>query len=485
MAASLVAGCDREGGETPAGSLVVTQVPVGDTGRTTTSSDVLDLRYPAGSRVVLVPRPETSREVVVLSTGLVAAGDPVVNPDGREVLFVGKRAAGEAWQVYRAPISGGRAPERVTETAGGARDPAWLPAGRFVFSSPIPPVVHAGSAVSGGGVVPALYSQAVTGGPPQRLTFGVAPATDPAVLADGRILFVSAVPSGEPPWAQSLFTINNDGTEVTAFAGQHDGPAAVRRPRETADGRLMFLVAGVGSPVVEGRIEAVRFARPFRSRTVVMPPVSLPCRSAEPLPTGELLATFGPDGSAGLGPGTFAVYRLADGAGAPRTPVFDDPAWHEVEASPVSGRRQFMGRLSNVDPARRDGMLLCLEAARSDRPWAAGGASVRGGRVRLARHAEGKAPEVLGETPLGDDGSFLAVVPADVPLSIELLRADGTVVDRCPPAAWVRPGENRSCIGCHEPHNHAADNLRPQAVGRPAARLLGRHPGPAHREGRP
>jgi hypothetical protein len=29
---------------------------------------------------------------------------------------------------------------------------------------------------------------------------------------------------------------------------------------------------------------------------------------------------------------------------------------------------------------------------------------------------------------------------------------------------WVRPAENRTCVGCHEPHNRAPHNHRPLAV---------------------
>ena len=45
-----------------------------------------------------------------------------------------------------------------------------------------------------------------------------------------------------------LFTINNDGTEVTAYACQDDGVDFVRRPRELGDGRIAFLAARTEEP---------------------------------------------------------------------------------------------------------------------------------------------------------------------------------------------------------------------------------------------
>ena len=69
------------------------------------------------------------------------------------------------------------------------------------------------------------------------------------------------------------------------------------------------------------------------------------------------------------------------------------------------------------------------------------------------------------------DGSFLAEVPADVPLGFESLDENGRVLRHEAPMLWVRPAENRSCIGCHEPRNRAPHNQRPLAVSVPVTRL--------------
>ena len=62
---------------------------------------------------------------------------------------------------------------------------------------------------------------------------------------------------------------------------------------------------------------------------------------------------------------------------------------------------------------------------------------------------------------------FMAEVPADVPLGFEALDENGRVLRREAPMVWVRPGENRSCIGCHEPRNRSPHNHRPLAVSVP------------------
>jgi hypothetical protein len=73
----------------------------------------------------------------------------------------------------------------------------------------------------------------------------------------------------------------------------------------------------------------------------------------------------------------------------------------------------------------------------------------------------------LGEVAVQTDGSFLAEVPADVPIGFEALDENGRVLRHEAPMIWVRPAENRTCVGCHEPHNRAPHNHRPLAVNVP------------------
>ncbi len=60
---------------------------------------------------------------------------------------------------------------------------------------------------------------------------------------------------------------------------------------------------------------------------------------------------------------------------------------------------------------------------------------------------------LLGEVPVEDDGSVIFKVPANVPISLQPLDADGAALQ------WMRswftamPGEVVSCVGCHENQN--------------------------------
>jgi Hydrazine synthase alpha subunit middle domain len=263
----------------------------------------------------------------------------------------------------------------------------------------------------------AIWARPRDGGEPRRLTFGPASVADPTVLDDGRVLFVSAMPQAVGAKERlALFAVNNDGTGVLSYACQHDGAPVVHRPREIGEDRVAF--AAADSPGGPERWEFVLSARPFRSRAVV-------------------------------------------------------PAALVPEVETISARlRKPMGRLSTVDPAKKTGILICLDARRngeSENPLPVA-------RVRILAQASGEAGSTrsLGEVPTATDGSFLVEVPADVPLGVESLDADGRVLKTLPPWFWVRPGENRGCIGCHEPHGIAPRNQRPLAAKKEPAKLTPR-----------
>ena len=129
---------------------------------------------------------------------------------------------------------------------GGVMSPTLLPNGSLVFASPVPKI----GGPNYSQLPSALFVQS-PGGRPWALTFTSCATTEPTMLSDGRILFVSTTPpeSSSSAASPALFTINNDGTEITAFAGPEDSASAIQRPRLLADGRVVFLVSKSGSRV--------------------------------------------------------------------------------------------------------------------------------------------------------------------------------------------------------------------------------------------
>jgi HEAT repeat protein len=68
---------------------------------------------------------------------------------------------------------------------------------------------------------------------------------------------------------------------------------------------------------------------------------------------------------------------------------------------------------------------------------------------------QGKEVIELGTVPIGPDGSFSVEVPADVPLAFQAVDAEGRSELNEMSWIYVRPGEARSCTGCHDHRRNA------------------------------
>jgi hypothetical protein len=66
--------------------------------------------------------------------------------------------------------------------------------------------------------------------------------------------------------------------------------------------------------------------------------------------------------------------------------------------------------------------------------------------------------QIVGYAPIEPDGSFKLLVPADVPLALAVVDAKGRALQTHLNWIQVRPGERRTCDGCHSPRRGAALN---------------------------
>ena len=86
--------------------------------------------------------------------------------------------------------------------------------------------------------------------------------------------------------------------------------------------------------------------------------------------------------------------------------------------------------------------------------------------------------QVLGYAPVEPDGSFKLQVPADVPLAFSIVDSEGRSIQTHTNWIQVRPGERRTCDGCHSPrrgaslNSGAVVNTQPRAI---RASISGQH----------
>lgn len=79
--------------------------------------------------------------------------------------------------------------------------------------------------------------------------------------------------------------------------------------------------------------------------------------------------------------------------------------------------------------------------------------------------------QILGYAPVEPDGSFKLHVPADTPIAVALVDAQGRAYQTHTNWIQVRPGERRTCDGCHSPRRGASLNSGAVADTLPAALL--------------
>lgn len=93
-----------------------------------------------------------------------------------------------------------------------------------------------------------------------------------------------------------------------------------------------------------------------------------------------------------------------------------------------------------------------------------------GANIYSANNFEPKI--IVGEAPVAEDGSFFVEVPADKVLSLQILNDAGMNLAEALTWIWVRPGENRGCVGCHENRTEVPDfDFMPEALRQAPARM--------------
>ena len=261
---------------------------------------------------------------------------------------------------------------------------------------------------------------------------------DPAYLPDGRIVYSDVVTTaGGPGAARAVFSCASDGADVRRLSyGDHVDAHPVVLP----DGRVRF----------ERRV-------PSSDGPATLVPMVIH-------PDGTGATRF-----AGTEPST------SPGASAHAVPTLD--GFVVLSSTPVVQRPVPPVLASVVNPARTTGTLLCLNAYVSQIPSVARlprGAIERVRVTAATPESSGRGDAaVFGEAPVHPDGSFFVEVPADTPIGLVLLDKDGRALATFASGVWVRPNENRGCVGCHEEPDRVPENRMLQAVLTPPVSATG------------
>jgi hypothetical protein len=468
-------------------SIVFIQVPYKPAihnSRTARTSFLPNQAAETGSRIV---RLSPEGLLTVLTPEFASAADPSVSFDGHRILFSGKRASGNRWDIWEMDADG-RNKRQITRDLGNCREPEYLALSSITppdFDSKVRWIAFVSDTPRtyqevGAELVTSLYVISLESVPERgtvtwRTTFNLSGDSSPTVLRDGRVLFTSGQKSALGIDAHSEFPLlaaNWDGTGLNLFCGGGQGKLFKTMACETPDRALVF-VESASPAELGGQLARVYFRRPLRSYESLSRGDGW-YLNPHAFPDGQLAVSFT------SGKESYGLFLFDFSKGAPGPRIFDDPDYEDLDAQLLIERPEPQGLISSVVDSLKWGDLHCINVYESDQP---GMAQVKKGDVKRARFVQGlpvPAPaskmtaqsthaqagiRVLGEVPVEADGSFFVRVPADTPFQIELLDGRGSTMQKMSRWIWVRPGTSRGCIGCHEnkelaPENRVTDALR-------------------------
>jgi hypothetical protein len=490
--------------------MVVAQLPVGTPAEQAgpRAGGMVRADYGEGARLVVVKSGKLRR---VLTPGFASAADPDVSFDGRTILFAGQKQAGDRWAIYEMNVDG-TGLRQIVAMPDDLRQPVYLPTVHVIIADPtkgtaprpqIGFIRYFDAAVNEDGVgrPSAVYSVQADGTAPWRLTHNLSIDRDPTVLGDGRILYSSwrrATLEGGRSGRIVLLGVNADGTDPAVFSAD-EGQRIKAMPSTTRDRLVVFVESDETAWDGAGLLACVSLRRNLHSLRRITASKDGLFHSPSALPDGQVVAARRP----AAGGGTHAIVRVDPVAGTV-TPIFDDPAFHDMQPRVIAPRPAPDDRSTAIrDPdeaaakakdagtgkaggepavAVPEGEMYGLDVYLNDLGHELPEGTVRRLRVveglPLARsHPEGPGAipmasrRLIGETEVERDGSYHIYLPAETPVQLQILDEDGLAL-RTSSWIWARYRGRQGCIGCHEDPELTPPTRFVDALRKPGARLI-------------
>ena len=404
--------------------------------------------------------------------------------DATRVVFSRRGQEDPWWQIWRINTDG-TGLVQLTRGAYHHVGPTYLPDGRIVFASS-----HSGIRDEYHGYpCTSLCVMNADGSDMHPVATNIGRDNEPAVLNDGRIVFSRLeVFYSRNKTELTLHAMHPDGTQDVVLYGPERRPfwrSLNHGPNSPADGSEAPLTHRVlrmtqAQPVAEDRGIVVTtqgglaLVGSRRNTEDLITPDYKERSYTTPFPMsdGTILcaSTLKTDDRDKV---DLALYSF-DPATDKLELIYNDPATADFEPRPIIARRPPMTQPVKTTPHAYSGRFVCSSVFNSQEE----DVRVRGRLVRLiegvpvfARHSTHTNPwpvwknhggtfaRVLGTAPLAPDGSFCVEAPADRLLHFQVLDSNRRVINQQLTWIYPRPGETKSCVGCHEnPHTTSRGN---------------------------
>jgi formylglycine-generating enzyme required for sulfatase activity len=409
-------------------------------------------------------------------------GDVDLDFGGDRLLFSSLNARG-LWQVFEIQADGSGLRQCTPDLEGVHNyDACYLPDGGMIFSSTAS--MAAVPCVNGSSLVANFYRMDAEGHQIRQLCFDQEHNWCPTVMADGRVLYLRWEYADTPhSHDRILFQMKPDGTGQAEFYGGNSyWPNALfyARPIPNQPTQFVGIVSGHHGVRRMGELVLFDAARGHHEATGVIQRIPGRGLPVEPLIEDQLVDNSWPKflhpyplsekyflvAAQPTAQSNWGIY-LAD--------VFDNlvllaevPGYALLEPIPFRPTSRPPVLPDQVDLERQDAVVYL-----SDVYAGAAMAGIPRGTVKRLRivsyhylYPNMGGPQgvvgmegpwdikrILGTVPVEDDGSALFRIPANTPISVQPLDAEGKAVQLMRSWFTGMPGEVVSCAGCHENRN--------------------------------
>jgi len=411
-------------------------------------------------------------------------GDVDLHFDAGKMLFSmpGKNERYQIWEI-NADGTGLRQVTVGAEPDVDNYDPCYLPSGKIIYDSTA--CFHGVPCVGGGDLVGNLFTSDADGKNARQLCFDQDNNWCPTVLNDGRVLYTRWEYSDTPHYfTRILFRMNPDGTGQMEYYGSNSywpNSTFYARPIPNHPTEVVAIISGhhgvprMGELIIfdpaKGRREADGAVRRIPGKGKTVQPIiadglvegSWP-KFLHPYPLSEkyFLVSVQPAPQAMWGIYLVDVFDNL-------TLICEQPGYAMLE--PVPFRKT---RTPPVIPPQVNLNSKVATLYLSDIYSGPGLAGIprgtvknlrlyevhftypgAGGHINIGVDGPWDVHRILGTVPVHEDGSAAFKVPANTPVAVQPLDAEGKALQVMRSWYTGMPGEVLTCIGCHDTQNRA------------------------------
>ncbi len=418
--------------------------------------------------------------------------------DAKQIVFSGKLSANEHYGLFILKVETGAVEQVATDPGRDYVGPIFLPGDRIMFTTNA--VVEAGAPQHRDeyerGVTLQVGTIGINGDAEQLGPRNLSHRTFPTLVSDGRIMLTQWDHLG-PTNAGHLMFMNTDMTELReAFGKEGTGASnSTLKAQEVSPGRFVAVATSRDRTIQAGALVDIRLGLPSTKDGVLRADEAMSEANASyvmltpDVPTDRdpsantigryydafpLNAKESPDllvswsdgpvesgvlGSAGLS-ANFGVY-LYDTKTLSRHPILDNPDMWDIFPRPLMPRTAPPATGSAIESSLGGQALIGSMNVYQSSLKTFDPGSVYGVRLMEGFSSEEGFPEDFGTTMfegqaqlgvarVAADGSWLATIPANVPVHVQAIDNFGMSLENEPVWVSARPGETRVCGGCHE-----------------------------------